>query len=402
MPSVPPPPAFAGACHPAGGTPGEPHPMSTHPHAEARAGAVFNHASRRHEPRHERDTQVALARRLADLLGLDFGGRFDPSASYPGRVYLVPSGTLIGLDTAHRLGVRSEADLFGGVVPEEFICTKAITHPLVAPDAHAPAGWSPAFGERVHDAVLRGLTAFTREDAMTAGRRLLEHGPARLKPVRATAGRGQVVVESLDDLAAALDALGQDEIGGCGVVLEENLVDVITYSVGQVRVGDWLATYTGTQRLTTANDGEVVYGGSDLLVANGDFDALLALELPEDVRRAVAQARCYDEAARACYPGFFASRRNYDTVAGTDAAGETRSGVLEQSWRIGGASPAEILALQAFRDQPGLAAVHARCVEVFGADAPVPPQATVLFRGEDEDIGFITKYVETTPYGNTK
>ena len=45
---------------------------------------------------------------------------------------------------------------------------------------------------------------------------------------------------------------------------------------------------------------------------------------------------------------FFASRRNYDVVAGLDARGQRRCGVLEQSWRVGGASPAELVALAAF------------------------------------------------------
>ena len=44
----------------------------------------------------------------------------------------------------------------------------------------------------------------------------------------------------------------------------------------------------------------------------------------------------------AAFPGLFASRCNYDVVTGADGVGKHHSGVLEQSWRAGGASGAEI------------------------------------------------------------
>jgi len=82
------------------------------------------------------------------------------------------------------------------------------------------------------------------------------------------------------------------------LVLEQNLADVTTYSIGQVYVGGLLATYYGTQRATTDNRGTTVYGGSDLLIVRGDYDALLGLDLAPEVCLAVAQARAYAAAAR--------------------------------------------------------------------------------------------------------
>ena len=61
--------------------------------------------------------------------------------------------------------------------------------------------------------------------------------------------------------------------------------------------------------MTTDNFGGPVYGGSDLLVAPGNFELLLALDLSEHVRSAVSQARAYDAAAFLAFPGMFASRR---------------------------------------------------------------------------------------------
>jgi hypothetical protein len=351
---------------------------------------------------HERATRAGIAERLAALKGFDFAGEYDPAARYPGPVYLVPSDTLIGLKAAAALGVRGEHDLFGGVVPHAFIATKAITHPLVRPEAQAPPGWSPGFGRRVSDAVLAGFTAFTPRDARRAGSRLLERGPVRLKPVRATGGRGQIVVADAAGLETALGAMDPVELSGHGLVLEEDLIDVTTYSVGQVRVAELVATYWGMQRLTPDNHGAKVYGGSELFVARGGFEALSGLDPPGEAGLAVAQAQVYDAAAAEHFPGLFASRRNYDIAQGLDAEGRRRSGVLEQSWRIGGASGAEVAALEAFRAEPTLRAVRAITVEVYGGGAEPPPQATVYFRGVDERDGPLLKYALVTLHDHAR
>ena len=342
---------------------------------------------------HERATREGIARQLAALRGLDFVGEYEPGTRYQGLVYLVPSDTLVGLKLATALGVRGEHDLFGGVVPQAFVATKAITHPLVSPDAAAPPGWSPAFGHRVRGAVLSGFTTFARADAQRAGERLLKRGPVRVKPVRATGGRGQVVISDVAALEAALGRVAAVTFSDDGLVLEENLAAVTTYSVGQVRVAELVATYCGTQRLTLDNNGVAVYGGSDLLVARGGFEGLAEFGLPEEARLAVSQAQVYDEAAAECFAGMFASRRNYDVARGADAVGRPRCGVLEQSWRVGGASGAELAALQAFRAKPALRTVRAATVDIYGEPAPpLPPNATVYFQGVDELDGPMTKY----------
>ena len=110
------------------------------------------------------------------------------------------------------------------------------------------------------------------------------------------------------------------------------------------------------------------------------------------LRLAIAQARVYDRAADECFLGFFASRRNYDVAQGIDAQGRWRSGVLEQSWRLGGASGAEIAAIEAFCADPNVNAVRAVSREVYG-DCPSPPDdAAVYFRGVDPNVGPLTKY----------
>jgi hypothetical protein len=303
----------------------------------------------------------------------------------------VPSDTLQAA-AAQRLGILGEDDLFGGVVPHPFVATKAITHPLVSSSAAAPSGWSENFASLVDAAVLPGYTAFSGPDVLAAGEKLLALGPVRVKPVGETGGHGQKVVADVRALAACLAELENAALVEQGVVLEHNLDKVETLSVGQVRVAGILASYHGRQRLTQDNTGAVAYGGSDLTVVRGDFHALLATLPPGPVRKAVDQALAYDAAVRACFPGFFSSRINYDVAQGLRADGEWCSGVLEQSWRIGGATGAELAALEAFHTQRELRAVRASCIEKFGPLEPLPASATEYFQGEDPEVGPLTKY----------
>lgn len=344
-----------------------------------------------HASEHERITQAEFARRLAALKDYEAGGPYDPGRHYAGPVYFVPGSTLTTQQAA-ALGIRGPDDLFGGVVPHAFVSTKAISHPLVAPEAAALPGWNPAFATQVGDAVLAGYAVFSHDDARRAGLRLLTGGPVRIKPVRARGGHGQSVARDAAELQRRLEAIDPGELVSHGLVLEENLSEVRTFSVGQVTVGDLTASYFGLQRLTRNNRGEEVYGGSDLTVVRGGFDALPAQGTSPEMQCAIELARRYNAAVVACYPGFFASRSNYDVASGRDAAGRSRSGVLEQSWRLGGATGAELAALEVFRSHPGRDRVRASAVEIFGESPPPPPHATVYYRGTDPRAGRLTKY----------
>ena len=361
-------------------------------------GVVVTHAlANSFDPdSHEARTRAGIAKKLAEIKGFEFAGEYDRSSRYDDPVYFVPSDVLSSTEAAQALGIRSENDLFGGVVPHGFAATKVITHPLFDAHAHAPPGWVPAFPQAVAGSVLDGFSAFARSDAQRAGARLLERGPVRVKRATGIGGWGQFVVKTRDELADALGAIEAEEFSTSGVVVEENLDDVTTYGVGVVRVAGVVASYCGTQQLTTNNRGDEVYGGSDLFVVRGDFDALLRFPLTDAVRQAIALARLYDAAAGACFPGFFASRRNYDVMQGIDSRDRQRMGVLEQSWRIGGASGAEVGALDAFCADPGLESVRAVSVEIYG-ESPPPADAVVYFRGVDARVGPLTKYSRVEP-----
>ena len=223
---------------------------------------------------HESSSQNRIAERVAALLGFDYAGEYDASAQYDLPLYFVPRETVHGVAQAARLGLRSEQDLFGGVVPHAYVASKVITHPLPQAQCSAPEGWSHAFGERVGGVVLPGYSAFSVGDALAAGRELLAGGAVRIKLASGIGGSDQSVAASGQELERQIAALDPQQLREGGVVLERNLNRVVTHSVGQVRIGWQLASYCGIQHLTTNNAGGQVYGGSDLLVVAGGHGSL--------------------------------------------------------------------------------------------------------------------------------
>ncbi|MCP1498202.1 hypothetical protein J2Y86_002909 [Pseudomonas migulae] len=358
---------------------------------------VVAHSVRTDAPQHEVETNRALARWLAQILGLKFGGSYDRERHNGHDLYLLPTQTLVGAAAARQLGVSGPEDLWGGYVEHDFICTKAISHGLRNKNAHAPQGWSPLFSERVRSVVLDGLSVFSLDDARPAAEHLLYSGPIRLKPIHACAGRGQEVIKSLDQFDEVLARPDAQALFTEGVVLEQDLTDVVTHSVGQSFIGDKVLSYCGDQYLTKDAQGEQVYGGSNLLVVQGDYDDLLELDLPDEVRLAIRQAQVFDNAADEAYPGFYASRRNYDIAQGLDTNGLQRSGVLEQSWRMGGASSAEVAALQSFVNDPGMRAIRVSSVETY-IDQALPAHAIEVYRGPAQNSEFLLKYVTVQSY----
>jgi len=358
---------------------------------------VLSHISNPQAPLHQCETTRALARWLASIRGLEYGGDYDPAQHAGRRRYLVPTHTVKGAEQARFLQVSGPDDLFGGYVERPFMATKVIAHPLVSASAIRPDGWNDAFSARIRDCVLPGFSVFSRPDAEVAAQCLLPHGTVRIKAARASGGQEQWQVSGEDEFREWLNEPQCDAMLEGGVVFEQDLADCLTFSVGQLCIEGHLLSYFGTQHATPDHTGRLAYGGSDLVVAQGNYAELLRLDLAEPIRQAIDQARQFDAAADALLPGFFASRRNYDTVLGLDSHGQARAGVLEQSWRIGGASSAETAALQALLDNPQLRAVRASSFERF-EDKPLPANATVIFRGDDDEVGFLLKYAMVEAY----
>jgi Protein of unknown function (DUF3182) len=174
------------------------------------------------------------------------------------------------------------------------------------------------------------------------------------------------------------------------------LQEIRTLSVGCIAVDGLEISYHGTQRTVRDNEGRSVYGGSDLLCVRGGWNELNALPMTTEAQAAVTAARRYDEAVVE-YSGFMASRRNYDVGRGLDTDGRLRLGVLESSWRIGGASSAELVALAAFAKDPSLPIVRASHIQVFGKKHEAPADAIIHFQGDDPEAGPLLRYTVVQP-----
>ncbi|MCX2891865.1 DUF3182 family protein [Pseudomonas sp. DCB_BI] len=355
--------------------------------------------TREHTPEHEHAVHLKIAQGLGRLLGCPHKLPEQPPNAADDYYYL-PTETLTDPKRAAILGIRSEQDLFGGMVSQPYMATKAISHPLPA-GATFPPGWTDGFALQACDALLRGYTVFSKNDARNAAQLLLRDGPLRIKPVLACAGRGQQVITVADELEPLLARMDDQQLALWGLVLEEDLSDVQTFSVGQVRVAGLTCSYHGTQQLTRDHQGTEVYGGSDLVVVRGDYQALLQMPLEDHLRLAINQAMAYEKAAEQHFPCFVASRRNYDIARGSDASGHLRCGVLEQSWRLGGASSAELLALQAFADDPALQRVRASTHEVFGTP-DLPVDATLFYQGNDSELGQLSKFARIREHDHSE
>src|SRR6516165_3639394 len=343
---------------------------------------------------HEKVTLSIVAESIARVNDWCYAGVYDPAERSGGGLFFVPDDTLM-FDEARALGIHSSHQLYGAVAPYPFVKTKAITHGLVSAHAARPYGWSSAFAKGVRNAVLPGYTVFSPDDAKMAAMQLLPLGSIRVKEPLGDGGYGQTVVAGIAQLDAFLEKLSLEKIGCHGLVLETNLRRATTRSVGQTMIGDRMIAYHGIQRVVTNNRGLSVYGGSHLICVRGGWTELEELPMDAEARLAVSQARTYDRNAHR-YPGFLASRRNYDLGQGLDGHGRWRSGVLETSWRSGGASTAELAALMAFAQDSTLQVIEATSAKQFGRRITIPPGAVIHFHDDDPEDGPLLRYTVVT------
>jgi hypothetical protein len=92
------------------------------------------------------------------------------------------------------------------------------------------------------------------------------------------------------EIEAELEKVTADELATYGLVLEENLRDITTWSVGEVAIRDQRVTYYGKQRTVRDNSGRLVYGGSHLVCMRGGWAALDAIPMSRSLRAAVVAA----------------------------------------------------------------------------------------------------------------
>lgn len=336
-------------------------------------------------------TQQQLALKLEQIFNYETPSDFTLSAMAPSiQEYLLPLHTLL-LSEAQRLGVSTPQDLYGGVVPYEFTKAKVVSHPLQQVSMEAPTGWAHELGHELRPYTLKGYSAFSVQDAFWVARGLVHEGPIRIKLAHSNASQGQFICTHYTDIAALLQQAAYEPLIEKGVVIEENLTDSTTYSVGQTEVAGLVISYIGEQRATLNLAKKATYGGTRLLAVRGDYEQLRQhLDAPL-LLKILEFARQYEQRIFSYYPTLFASRRNYDVIHGRSWDGEMRLGVLEQSWRMGGASMAELYALEALLVDPTLQSQHAWTQEHYTPHLEQGTQSSHVYCLAQESNGYLIK-----------
>lgn len=260
-------------------------------------------------------------------------------------------------------------DLFGGIATRLVFFDKTIIHPVVPGADVVPPVWISKVAEHVGDAAFRGFACFSRSDTITAGVILFNAGipEIRLKPVSIDAGLGQKVARSYGELEQQVAAFS-DSYVSAGITVEENLSSVVrTVDVGTYQIGNQHFSYVGTQRETLFHGDPGRWGGVAMYVRRGTLDELASWLTVPSLKTAVLQAKALDDAVD-LIPGMYVTRANYDVIQGFDETGTFRSALLEQSWRIGGSSPAEVLAAKLLLD-PQCDLAYATVDETFSHEA---------------------------------
>ncbi|MCC8537154.1 DUF3182 family protein [Xanthomonas axonopodis pv. poinsettiicola] len=367
--------------------------------ANQRYVQVLGHTTREVDAQgHERATHAWICSEIARLSGIrDAGLASVGTVEQRGdrRTLHVPDDTLT-TEQAHALGIRDADGLLGGIVPHAFVATKVIGHPLISESAARVAGWNQALATSLIPVTLVGYTVFSQADATQALARLLPEGDVRLKLPTGVGGSGQWRIADAAHLLQVLGTLPDAYLQTHGAVLERNILQPLTHSVGELCVAGIRIAYHGTQCSVHNTDGDEVYGGSSLQVHRGSLEALLSTALQPLHRQVVEQACRYDRLVAAAYPGLHISRRNYDVMSGADAHAKQVCGVLEQSWRIGGATPAELAAIARFQEHPELRWVHASTHEIYAGQPPADAQ--VYYRATQPGNGPRYKYRRTAAH----
>jgi hypothetical protein len=279
--------------------------------------------------------------------------------------------------------------IYGSTLPRDLLerYTKVQVHEPFADDA--PAWFDRRFPRYIRDSTLPGYSCFSPASLVGATRRLLdEYREVRLKDPNGNSGVGQWTVSTVEEIEPTLAAVASDVGAGDeaglaeylaehGYVVEAQVEDVEAWSVTLTRTpGGHFSSFGRLLEPTvdTADRGTLhVYGGTTAVVVRGEPSALADLPdggvvahdpVLDDIRLTpsapvVHAAQRYIEGLRLWEAdGAFETRANVDVITGTvvrrDGAREEIAACVEESGRVGGASPAELLGIIDLQADPDL------------------------------------------------
>lgn len=331
---------------------------------------------------------AAVAERLSGILRSLRGGAARPASDS----YFMPYSA-VHEPLARACGISGDGDLYGGIVREPAHADKAMLHELASATAMHPRWYSWAFARALHGAVLPGFTVFSPDDAACAFELMRRRGIVpRFKDPSATGGLGQSLVRSQADLAEALQAHG-DRLVKTGAILEADLSDAATITVGWVRIGGKEFSWCG-RPYDVVVDGQTRFGGNEIRVVRGGLGRVEQYIQDERDLIAIRQACTVSGAYRLL--GTVAARATLDAVQGVDTPGKLRSGITDPSLRPSASSAAEVRALEAFIEHPDAESVVTQLVYDYGTGMVAADTAKLELFAGNTHVRIVVGVVEVT------
>lgn len=308
-----------------------------------------------------------VGRDIADHLGLPYVG--DSQSVQRAADYYPVLARTITREQARILGAENTDDFYGLAVEDLNVVGKSILHPSVS--RRHPAFHREQFAMHVLGQTLPGITGFSKEeilmgydtgyaDALDEALDYGEYG-LRMKLPNESDGVGQFTVYSKADVASILEGIDDRDIREQGLVLEADVRNPETISVGFAKIGQEQLSFIARQkdaRVWVDHNGRKVeqnrYGGAHVVVANGPLQLLLqATEVSSHDRAAVEKALVFQEAYQRTYDPL-ASRLSFDVIFGEGKTGKSLSGISDITGRLGGTCPALMRAAEEFQRDPSV------------------------------------------------
>lgn len=303
----------------------------------------------------------SIAQRIARHMGL----QYKPSPLFhttpEESAYIVP-GVTLDTATATQLLIKNETDMYGAAVPNFDMIGKSILHQSVS--NNAPPFYNSAFARTVEQngLVLPGVTGFSVQDLLDSYRAVgTPSRGLRLKQSNESDGNGQHEIVGIEHLRKLLNAIGELELANHGAIIEPNLEQKKTNSVGFFKLGNDQYVFVADQLNGNTDERDRYLGGENIVVTRGEFQALddLLMRLRDPRQEVVSKAMVFLKHYFEYFPNSITSRLSVDVLSGFHAGFGKLSGITDITGRLGGLCPATILAAQHLQDNPRHEAVAA-------------------------------------------
>ncbi len=314
-----------------------------------------------------------------NILHIPYGGIAEPSRE----TYSLHGGSLTPRKAA-QLAIAGANDLYGAVVTDAEQIHKSMFHPSISgKDTSSFHSADLARGLEKTEAVLPGVTAFRPEDLVDYLREMQGTGKKyRLKIPNASDGEGQHGgITTVAELRKGMQLVGTQRIGIDGIVLEEEIIDPQTISVGSVVLGGEVYSFHLRQKDEVIAEGDKkrtrYLGAENIVVSRGSLsDISLTEGSPEEIAR--EKAATFEQ----LYQGHLnptLSRWSVDVVMNDRQAGITDL----TAGRVGGTDPGLVLAVRELHNDPKLKTVTADVTLDYGKQKDVPEGAWVFINKRD-------------------